>query len=371
MLFLFGILFSFTLSYSLTNITTCSTGYTLSTPNELYEVKNNLSRLGGDCLAFSGSNITLDCKGYTLTGDWTLYGDGIIASTDNNIIKNCNINNFSVGIQSGNNILIKNVSINNSREQGIRIWYKENVSISDSTFYNSKSSGIISHASNFTNISNVEIYNSIDDGLSIYLNLNSSFTNIKSLNSIQSGVYASATHYSSFLNIDANYNNENGVEIKDNVNTNNIFTNINTNYNNGTGFMLRGGAEFNVVTNLKSNHNMVFGVWLWAHNNTILNSDLRFNTNYNIHFTGSSNSMDNNISNTYLGDSSTDINFGFNNFFNGNFFDDYNGTSPWCFNGVCDNSAQFVPVSPSSQPYIFPAISFLSLLLLFGVFFFI
>ena len=74
----------------------------------IYHVPNTIARL-------IGSNITLDCNGSTFIGDKSNEGIEIYDSTgrNNNTIKNCNLKNYSIGINlkgpHNSNIIINNV----------------------------------------------------------------------------------------------------------------------------------------------------------------------------------------------------------------------------------------------------------------------
>ncbi len=108
---------------------------TLNSGNTVYNVINNLTTTG-TCITLNANNITLDCQGYTLDGDFSGTTDyGIYSSTRSDLkIKNCNIQNFThgiymVGASSGNNIT--NINITHSSQNGIRL-----VAITNSNFTN-------------------------------------------------------------------------------------------------------------------------------------------------------------------------------------------------------------------------------------------
>jgi parallel beta-helix repeat protein len=77
---------------------------TLSTANTIYNMTGNINS-NTHCYTISANNITLDCKGYLINGNYTLAQTGTIIgirilSVNNTLIKNCFISNFTEGIYS-------------------------------------------------------------------------------------------------------------------------------------------------------------------------------------------------------------------------------------------------------------------------------
>jgi len=72
---------------------------TLSSANTVYTLNTSVAINGSTCLTISASNITLDCAGYSITGNNTTSTYGVYSSQFNTTIKNCIISNFSEGIR--------------------------------------------------------------------------------------------------------------------------------------------------------------------------------------------------------------------------------------------------------------------------------
>ena len=103
-----------------------------------YTLLNDIGPVSGTCFNVNANNVTLDCNGYTLTGNRSGYG--IYASGRKNItIKNCNINNFQNGIYLdyfSNGALINNKLYSNTYSGIYFFRYILNSSIVSNTFYN-------------------------------------------------------------------------------------------------------------------------------------------------------------------------------------------------------------------------------------------
>jgi parallel beta-helix repeat protein len=84
--------------------------YTINT-SDIY-ILNQSINVSGDGITINASNATLDCAGYSITGNGS--GIGIQTEFDNVIVQNCIITNFSTGILFANNILgtITNNAVN-------------------------------------------------------------------------------------------------------------------------------------------------------------------------------------------------------------------------------------------------------------------
>jgi hypothetical protein len=335
-------------SYSLININNCTTTFQMNMPGETYELTNDISINGSTCLNFVGNNMILDCKGFTLTGNQTLYHNGININNDhNNTVKNCEIEKFTSGlaITGSHNNTYENITINNSIYPGIYFWsgQSNNNIFKNISIYNTIGIGLYSNR-NSTNNTYEDIYVKNftgNNGISIY----ESF-------SIFNEITVLGTGGNSCINFVGSHNNDvRNVNVKNCSNglsvgvwtrsTNNYFENVVT-LNNANGVKISGNSTNNTLVNVISNYNS-YGVYFQndGYENNILNSDIRYNSLGNIYFfAGTPDQRDNLFQNTYLGNSSTDIIGGVSdNIFVNNYYDDFNGTNPFCFAGVCDSSA--------------------------------
>ena len=80
----------------------------LNVEGESYILNQNVSATGY-CFTITAPNITLDCNGYSITGDGT--GTAFTENSGYNTVKNCVIDNFGEGIAFGNDV---NWIINNT-----------------------------------------------------------------------------------------------------------------------------------------------------------------------------------------------------------------------------------------------------------------
>ncbi|MFH1447545.1 MAG: right-handed parallel beta-helix repeat-containing protein, partial [Candidatus Micrarchaeota archaeon] len=96
-----GLTINLTLSEIISNCGTITSDTTLL---------NSISTTNTTCFTIASDDITLDCNGYTITGNNTRYAYAIDTNSSNNvIIRNCRINNFS-----------KSIVVNNS--QGVNLY---------------------------------------------------------------------------------------------------------------------------------------------------------------------------------------------------------------------------------------------------------
>ncbi|MBW3019654.1 hypothetical protein KY329_05750 [Candidatus Woesearchaeota archaeon] len=74
-------------------------------------ITNNMTAIG-DCVVVVANDVTLDCKGFTITGDGTGAGVLVLPGSINTTIRNCNIDNFAQDIRLDTSD-IHNISNNN------------------------------------------------------------------------------------------------------------------------------------------------------------------------------------------------------------------------------------------------------------------
>ncbi|HEV8289925.1 MAG TPA: right-handed parallel beta-helix repeat-containing protein [Candidatus Norongarragalinales archaeon] len=83
---------------ALTFISSCQT---LSTPGETYQLTTSVTSTG-TCMNIAATGITLDCVGFTMTGNQAFGGVGANINAPNGIVQNCNIANFREGVNVNN-----------------------------------------------------------------------------------------------------------------------------------------------------------------------------------------------------------------------------------------------------------------------------
>ena len=70
----------------------------LGTANTVYTMPNNVSVGGASCFTVTAPNITLDCAGYSITGNNSTGTYGVYSNQFNTTVKNCKIDSFSIGV---------------------------------------------------------------------------------------------------------------------------------------------------------------------------------------------------------------------------------------------------------------------------------
>jgi len=106
-----------------------------------YTLTQNISS-SGTCITIGADNVTLDCKGYSITGDTT--GNGISnTGFHNGVVKNCVITNFTYAIYfyGANNAIIDNNTAN-SNYYGIYFYSGSNNTFTGNTANNNFQAGI-------------------------------------------------------------------------------------------------------------------------------------------------------------------------------------------------------------------------------------
>ena len=130
----------------------------LSNSSETYLLNADTSTTT-DCFTFTDSNVTLDCQGYTITGDG---GDSfaIAVSKSGITIKNCNARNFTYGAYFSvvDNSMIQYNNITFTTE-GLHLIVVNNLTASDNIINKSTSYGIYSEKSTANEFSRNNITN--------------------------------------------------------------------------------------------------------------------------------------------------------------------------------------------------------------------
>lgn len=294
--------------------------------DNIYLVQNINSN--GTCIDWGNNNndITLNCQNNIINGN--LSGTGIYTITSNNIIiQNCIVNNFSSGIYS----------------------YGSNQSIFNNKIFNSSNYGIQSNTLNGLIYSN-EILNCKNG---IYI------TNINT--SIYSNIISNSTSYG----IDARWY------------YHNIFENTITNSNRGIGIF--GGSHNNTIknNNIYNNNIGLYIGWNNTNNNLFLENKVENNL-ITIQFAEYNGYPKNNtFIKNHLGNSSkieisvgTPANFASNNF-SANYYTDFNNILPFCIlsGEICDSLATLPLITQRNSTTIFPSGNLILAIILIFLFF--
>jgi parallel beta-helix repeat protein len=147
----------------------------LTTPNEVYTLTKNAIPPDGTCLNVFADNVTIDCNGYTITGDNSTGSYGVYSNSTNTTTKNCIIQNFDASIfyNGANNGLILNDTTNTTFSGGMGIWLNNTngTIITDSTSITAGaiSTGIYLFYSHNNILSNISSWTTGATGYGIYL----------------------------------------------------------------------------------------------------------------------------------------------------------------------------------------------------------
>ncbi|MBI5159163.1 right-handed parallel beta-helix repeat-containing protein, partial [Candidatus Micrarchaeota archaeon] len=230
------------------------------------------------CLDFTADSITLDCNGYSIASNGN--GAGVNATGRKNIvIKNCNIRNFTVGVNftKTNYSDILNNQVWNNSLYGVYFTTSNSSNITSNNVYNNSGYGVyLAYSSNNNTISSNNISNNSNTGIWIYL---SSDNNTISSNNISNhSVYGILSSSSLYLNVSLN-------SISNNSYANVwIYSNNNSISNNNVSFSPRGivlvGHNNTVFSNNVSNHSAVGIFFSSGNDNIVFFNILSSNTGY-------------------------------------------------------------------------------------------
>ncbi len=178
----------------------------------------------GSCLGAYGSgvtNVTIDCDGYTIYGNDTVYSTGIGFENSNDIIvKNCLIHDFedSAIFTSDNvtNMRIENVTAWSS-SIGIHVCGSNNngITIKDVTAHDNTKRGIVLSSVQNGIVHNVNIYNHNQHGIIVQEESNNiTLSYIRTNNNSECGI---CCYNSDYVNIyhSTSYEDANGIEYRD------------------------------------------------------------------------------------------------------------------------------------------------------------
>ena len=82
----------------LTNVSACRT---FSTANSQYNLNQSVSINGASCFVITATNVTLNCNGYSITGNYASGKYGVYSNKSGTSILNCNVNRMYYGINFG------------------------------------------------------------------------------------------------------------------------------------------------------------------------------------------------------------------------------------------------------------------------------
>jgi len=297
-----------TLSYLSQSLTGCGN---LNKPNAVYTFAGSFSASGTICLNIVANNITLDCRGYTLSGNGNPYGiytSGMSSLT----IKNCILSSFTftgIYLYSSNNDTISNVTSNSNGQSG---------------YYGYTGAGIYLDKSNYSTIANTTTNSNYGNGgygcqgFGIYLG-NSNFNTITNAtansnhggtqmsNYFGSGIHLSSSNSNRITNVTTISNSMGGYAGY--YGNNLLASGVYINGNNNT---LSGAYADSSYSDGRSGY--ADGVYISGSNNTVSNFTARGTSanyySYGVYISGSNNTVSNGTINSTTGNSASGTAYG-------------------------------------------------------------
>jgi hypothetical protein len=246
------------------NIYNVSMPMTLDLPNHVYCMVEDVdaNNTGGNAFDVVETNITIDCQGWTITGDGT--GNGVYSDQNRTRVESCNIGSFETGIVTfGNSGSIANTTTNSSIYMCSSYNTLSNISASNdgstnnfvlsvNTIVGEGTCYSLNNTFNHLTLTGTGGANALDmelggnDGYNV-------FGNSTMTSDIEAAIYLSEANSNTFENISAKSNEASAIYIS--LSTNNHITNsiITSTLSNGFGF------NTDVHNNTASNNTIVAG----------------------------------------------------------------------------------------------------------------
>jgi len=173
-------------------------------------LQNDIWNTEGDCIEFnSKDNIIFDCNNYTIDGDGDNDGFGIrlYPNSDGNVIKNCNIRDFHIGIYAfeASSNYIENADLNNNgwglHAGGNSFTGPVSFDLDYVDASNNDYDGIVLHEVDNSNFSHITTYNNGQAGMSISSCEDNIFSEVDSRRNDGDGMDFSSSHRNNLNNI--------------------------------------------------------------------------------------------------------------------------------------------------------------------------
>jgi len=168
----------------------------LACAGSTYTLTENVSIAGSGALTVSAENVSIDCAGYSITGNNSTATYGIYSDQFNTTIKNCGVSNFHHGIyfNSARNGTIQDTNSSSTRASGYGIY------LYNGSNYNTVSNAIISAdcdslcigLSSYNTISNTVVSGHCDT-ITVQTSPNNIFINTTSTATAGSALYISSS----------------------------------------------------------------------------------------------------------------------------------------------------------------------------------
>ncbi|MDD5340060.1 MAG: right-handed parallel beta-helix repeat-containing protein, partial [Candidatus ainarchaeum sp.] len=302
-----------TITIFLSNLTNCSVinesgDYQLTTnlsgaPNNANITAFPVLRPGKACIVIAGSNIVFDCNGRSITNNGTAgntTGIFLNGSLNNVTIKNCNVNNYTYGIDvyNSNNSVVINNNVRYSGSRGIEVEWNSNfntlinntannnlygfdilVSSNNNLTNNSASSNNvrgfqIGSASNSNTFTNNSAFNNSDDGFIFYNDSGSYLANNRAYNNALHGFFLSSQSNDTLYGNSAHNNSGAGFYLQSS--SVNRLSNNSAYNNTNFGFDLGVLSDTNLTNNIAF-RNLAGGTYVLYSNRTRLVNEHYYN----------------------------------------------------------------------------------------------
>ena len=152
------------------NCSDCSAKIQSASAGDVVKLTEDITNHYGNCIEFNDKDgITFDGDNYMIYGDNDFEGYGIYLSyqSNNNIIKNCKINDFRYGIylsNSDNNNLTNNTANDNNR-YGINMPGSDNNTVENNTLNSNTNGGIYLSNSDYNTIEGNTLSQNVQHGI--------------------------------------------------------------------------------------------------------------------------------------------------------------------------------------------------------------
>ncbi|MCX6767206.1 MAG: right-handed parallel beta-helix repeat-containing protein, partial [Candidatus Micrarchaeota archaeon] len=277
--------FALVLAVSAQAVTTVSDcGQAIDAAGETYELNQSISSAGATCLTAAADNVTIDCKGFSITGDDVTSSTYGVSFPDryNVTVKNCNISDYYTGIYlwSATSSTITNNSI--------------------SSCFSTNGDGINAAGSYHTAYNITITYNNITSNAGMGIRITSTYANVSYNNISFNGgraIDADNAPNSTFSYNTLDFNSHFGIRLSGDAFWSVISNNV---VNNTAGSGLEAAISVidytTVENNIVVNTSVFFGISIGAYNCTLTNNTVN-NGMYGIAFSHGFNTFRNNSMN--------------------------------------------------------------------------
>jgi hypothetical protein len=259
----------------------------LSAAGTTYNLSSNATS-SGTCFNVTAANITIDCKGYTITGNNATGTFGVYSNSYNTTVKNCIIRNFSTGIYYigvingtifNNSISTEHVE-SGDNGKGIYIYASSNYNKIIDTNANATPYGAgvyISYSSNNTIINTTGVSNSTW-GIYLIYSPNNTISNSRGISN-ETGIYVCVGSDYNIIKYSNGTSTGGYMGIRIDSSYASLISVIGTSVS-GTGVMLGSSIHNNTLWNSSGTATSGHGLGVYSNNHSIINFNATSSGNY-------------------------------------------------------------------------------------------